>query len=170
MQNLVHHDPQQQDLFAAVYNELRRIASCHMRSERYGQTIQATALVHETFLKLARNMGPGVRPERQYFLGIASQAMRRILVDRARTRIAQKRDASAYLPFYGFASSTQFVHLHEALERLALVDARQAQIVEMRFFAGLTEDEIADALGICSRTVKRDWKLAKAWLFGELAQ
>jgi len=99
--------------------------------------------------------------------------MRRIPVDRARARIAKKRDAivsSPELPFYNFASSSQFVDLHEALERLALVEPRHAKIVEMRFFGGLTEDEIAEVLGICSRTVKRDWKFAKAWLFGELSK
>jgi RNA polymerase sigma-70 factor, ECF subfamily len=164
-----------QQRFADVYNELKRIASCHMRSERLGLTIQTTALVHEAFLKLARSAGLNAAGfDRQHFLSVASQAMRRILVDRARARIARKRDAhsasSGELPFQGFASSSQFVDLHEALERLALVEPRHAKIVEMRFFGGLTEDEIADVLGICSRTVKRDWKFAKAWLFGELSR
>ena len=164
----------EQDLFVVVYKELKRIAACHMRSERLGLTLQTTALVHETFLKLVRSTGAtAMGLDRQHFLSIASQAMRRILVDRARARIAKKREAiasSREVPFYNFVSSSQFVDLHEALERLAVVEPRHARIVEMRFFGGLTEDEIAEVLGICSRTVKRDWKFAKTWLFGELSK
>jgi RNA polymerase sigma factor (TIGR02999 family) len=157
------------DLFSAVYSDLRRIASCHMRSENKGRSLQATALVHETYLKLARNLDPAKWPDRQYFLAAASRAMRRILVDRARARQAQKRDSAGQLPFHGFANTHEFLNLHDALERLAKIDSRQARVVEMRFFGGLTEEEIADVLGVASRTVKRDWQLAKAWLYGELA-
>jgi RNA polymerase sigma factor (TIGR02999 family) len=156
----------EQDLFVAVYAELKRIASCHMRSERLGLTIQTTALVHETYLKLAHNIRIATKGyDRQRFLRIASQAMRRILVDRARARCAKKRECP---PFPGFAGAARYTDLHDALERLAAAEPRSAQIVEMRFFLGLTEEEIADTLGICSRTVKRDWQFAKAWLFGEL--
>jgi RNA polymerase sigma factor (TIGR02999 family) len=165
-QMTVSKDNAEQDLFAAVYCELKRIASCHMRSERLGLTIQTTALVHETYLKLARNIRIATKGyDQQRFLSIASQAMRRILVDRARARGAKKRECPAFL---GFTGVERYADLHDALERLAAAEPRSAQIVEMRFFLGLTEEEIAESLGICSRTVKRDWKFAKAWLFGEL--
>jgi RNA polymerase sigma factor (TIGR02999 family) len=161
--------PPDSELFSAVYSELRHIAAFHMRSERFEQTIQATALVHETFLKLARSLGPLHVIDRSHVLRLASQAMRRILVDRARARIARKRDSSE-ARFWGLPSPEEFVELHEALERLGRFAPRPAKIVEMRFFGGMTEEEVALALGICSRTVKRDWKLAKAWLYGELVR
>jgi RNA polymerase sigma factor (TIGR02999 family) len=160
---------QDYDCFETVYLEMKRIARCHMRSELRSRTIQATALVHETFLKMARMsfVEASQEVDRQYLLCVASRMMRRILVDRARARMAQKRDPA---PFYGFQAADSFMQLHDALGRLAAMDARQARIVEMRFFGGFTEEEVACALGVCSRTVKRDWQLAKAWLLGELSR
>ena len=155
-----------------VYAELRRLAGGYMRHERPGQTLQATALVHEAYLRLA---GPG-QPwtDRRHFVGIAARAMRQILVERARARGADKRWgaqhrvslretlAGAEMPVDGIPA------LDEALVRLEAVDAEQARIVELRFFAGLTVDEAADALGISAATLKRRWSLARAWLYREL--
>ncbi len=161
-----------QHLFATVYPELKRIASRHIRCEQHCNTMRITALVHETYLRLARG-GETSQPyrDRGHFFALASMAMRNILVDRARARMAKKRDAAAAEePFHGFADTKSFMDLHEALSRLAALDSRQAQIVEMRFFGGCTEEEVAEALGVSSRTVKREWRLARVWLYGELSK
>ena len=158
-------------MFASVYGDLKRIAARHMRSERQGHTMQITALVHEAYLRMARRVETPEWKDHLHFLAFASQSMRHILVDHARARMAKKRDmGSEEGPFHGFTDPQQFVDLHEALSRLAVLDPRQAQIVELRFFGGLTEEEIAGALGVSLRTVKREWMLAKAWLYGELIQ
>lgn len=152
-------------LFAEVYPEIKRIAACHMRTERPCHSLQVTALVHETYLRLAGSRNIVGWRDRAHFLALASSAMRRILVDQARARLSQKRTQCDWPT--GISHPGVFLDLHEALNDLARIDARQAQIVEMRFFGGYTEEEIGAALGLSARTVKRDWVLAKAWLFGE---
>lgn len=156
-------------LFPLVYRELRRIAAVQMRAERSDHTLEPTALVHEAFLRLAG--AAGVQPKnRSHFFAIAAQAMRRILVDHARRRRAQKRglgERPALLKDVADAAADPdgyVVALHDALQELAEIDERQARIVELRFFGGMTIEETAESLGLGHATVERDWKLAKAWL------
>jgi len=160
-------------LLPLVYHELRRQARRYMRNERPDHTLQATALVHEAYLKLIEQREITWQ-NRAHFFGVAAQLMRRILVDHARARLAHKRGGSqeqisldgavAFSP----AQSEQFLALHEALNRLAQLDQRQGRIVELKFFGGLTDEEVAEVLAISLRTVKRDWSVARAWLFREL--
>lgn len=160
-------------LIPVVYGELRRLASHYMRRERADHTLQATALVHEVFLKLVEQRSVDWQG-RAHFFGIAAQLMRRILIDHARGHLRNKRgggarpvpldEALAFAP----EQSSHLVRLDESLQRLAKLDPRQAKIVELRFFAGLTVDQTADVLGISAKTVKRDWSVAKAWLHGDL--
>jgi RNA polymerase sigma factor (TIGR02999 family) len=156
-----------------VYNELRRLAAHYMRGERPGQTIQATALVHEVYLRLAGGNAPW--HDERHFVGIAARAMRQILVDRARARGAAKRWAGlnrvSLVDSLAVAAdeTTMLPALDEALTRLEAIDPEQARIVELRFFGGLSIDEAAAALGISSGTLKRRWTLARAWLHRELA-
>jgi len=166
-------DPVDLDALAPrVYDELRRIAAAYMRRERPGQTLQATALVNEAYLRLAGAGTPW--HDKQHFVGIAARSMRQILIERARARGAQKRWAG--LDRVSLSDSLAVAHdpeamlpaLDEALERLAKIDAEQAKIVELRYFAGLSIEETADALGISPATLKRRWALARAWLFREL--
>jgi RNA polymerase sigma factor (TIGR02999 family) len=155
-------------LLPLIYQELRRLAAAYMRRERPNHTLQATALVHEVYLKLLPQRVNW--QSRSHFFGVAAQQMRRILVDYARQRKAVKRDvAEKQLGLdealvMAHEEPAQFVALHEALEQFAGEHTRQAQVVELRFFAGRTEDEIAGILGVSVETVKRDWKFAKAWL------
>lgn len=163
-------------LFPVVYDELRRLARGQLRRERPGQSMQATALVNEAYVRLVRGDRLSVE-NRAHFFGIAAKAMRQILVERARARHAAKRGgAQERVTFDEGAiaavepgSSVDLVALNEALARLASLDAQQAKIVELRYFAGLTIEETADALGVSSATVKRAWTLARAWLHRELA-
>ena len=157
---------------AAVYNELRRIAAAYMRRERQGFTLQATALVHEAYLRLA-NTSLAFH-DRQHFIGIAARSMRQILVDRARARGAQKRWGG--LDRVSLTDSLVRAHaeddmlpaLDEALSRLEQVDPEQARIVELRYFVGLSVEDAAAALGISPATLKRRFAMARAWLFREL--
>jgi RNA polymerase sigma-70 factor, ECF subfamily len=161
-------------LMPLVYQELRRIAHSYMRKERSDHTLQTTALVHEAYLKLI-----GVHEvdwvDRSHFFAVAAQLMRRILVDYARARHASKRGgAIQMMPLDGALpisdESLDFIlSIHEALDRLAGFDPRQARVVELRFFSGLSVDETARVVGVSSRTVKRDWDLAQAWLYKELS-
>jgi RNA polymerase sigma factor (TIGR02999 family) len=156
------------ELVPLLYKELRDIARHHLRKERPGHTLQSAALVHEAYVRLV-----GQRPfdteNRAHFLAIASRLMRQILVDHARSHGAAKRgadrrvelDASLVLPQI---RSTDVVALDDALNGLAKLDEQQGRIVEMRFFGGLSIEEIAGALDISPSTVKRDWNVAKAWL------
>jgi RNA polymerase sigma factor (TIGR02999 family) len=168
-------DSQPPDIAAdAVYNELRRLAGAYMRRERPGQTLQATALVHEAYLRLA---DAGIAwKDRNHFIGIAARSMRQILVDRARARGAQKRwggmDRVSLTDALARANDEDAMlpALDEALERLETLDPEQARIVEMRYFVGLTNEETAEALKISVATVKRRWALARAWLFRELTE
>jgi RNA polymerase sigma-70 factor, ECF subfamily len=160
-------------LMEALYIELRRIAIACLRSERKDHTLQPTALVHEAYLKLASQRDKQWH-NRGHFLAVAAQAMRRVLVDCARTRCAKKRGGEAFRVDFdsnlAIANdwAEELLDVDRALTRLAEMDERQAKIVQMRFFAGLSECEIARLLGISERTVKRDWECAKAWLEGEL--
>ncbi len=164
--------PDANEAAAEVYNELRRLARAFMRGERPGQTLQATALVHEAYLALA---GPG-KPwtDERHFVGIAARKMRQILVDHARARGAEKRWAgidrvSLTESLVGAANEEAMLPaLDQALTRLEALDPEQAKIVELRFFVGLSIEETAEALGMSPATLKRRWALARAWLFKEL--
>jgi RNA polymerase sigma factor (TIGR02999 family) len=156
-----------------VYDELRRLAAAYMRRERPGQTLQPTALVHEAYMRLARAGTPW--HDKRHFVGIAARSMRQILVERARARGAQKRWAGlnrvSLSDSLAIAADpeTMLPALDEALTRLEAIDAEQARIVELRFFAGLSIEETADAVGVSPATLKRRWSLARAWLFRELS-
>lgn len=163
-------------LLPLVYGELRGIAGRLFRREREGHTLQPTALLHEAFLKLTGRRD-GVYRDRAHFYAVASQAMRQVLVDYARARRTAKRGGEATLVAidevrHGSAptlAAVDVLAIDEALERLAALDREQAQLVEMRFFGGLTVEEIADVLGVSTPTVKRNWRLARAFLTRELA-
>jgi len=160
------------DLAPIVYDELRRLAAAYMRRERPGQTLQATALVHEVYLRLA-GAGTPWHDER-HFVGIAARSMRQILVERARARGAQKRwaglDRVTLTDALAVAApdAAMLPALDEALTRLEAIDPEQARLVELRYFAGLSIEEAADALSMSPATLKRRWALARAWLFREL--
>ncbi len=161
-------------LFDLLYTDLRRMAAYQLRNERSGHTLQPTALVHEVYVKVFARKPPETRT-RSHFMALAAQVMRRFLVDHARTRRAEKRGGlQDTLPLdqsfiYDVRKSGEFLAVHEALERLRQWDPRQSQIVELRYFGGMSEEEIAEYLGVSSRTVKRDWAMARAWLHAELS-
>jgi RNA polymerase sigma-70 factor, ECF subfamily len=164
------------EMLPLVYNELRRRASRYLRRERSGHTLQTTALVHEAYLKLAGQDGVEWK-NRGHFFAVAAQAMRRILVDHARTRHRDKRGGrDEDLPLEDVVlaiadeQGVDVAALDEALSRLARHDPRQETIVEMRYFAGLSIEETAEALGISKATVAREWQLARAWLYRELTR
>jgi len=155
-----------------VYSELRRIASSRLRAEREGHTLQATALVNEAWLRLMQQHG-AVWQNRSQFFAIAAQAMRRILVDHARKRQAARRGEGAeHVPVDDTLPSPlpdeRLIALDVALDRLETLDARQARVVELRFFAGLSVDDTAQVLDLSPGTIKREWKTARTWLFREL--
>jgi len=163
------------ELMPIVYNRLRRLAQQMMGSEKPGQTLQATALVHEAYLRL---LGDGQEPtwqDRRHFYAAAAQAMRRILVERARrhSRIkhggGRKRLALDDVEAAIDSESVDLVAVDEALRRLEKEDARAAQVVMLRYFAGLSVEDTAQALEIAPRTVRRDWTYAKAWLMEEMS-
>ena len=160
-------------VFSAVYDELRRIAHRHLEREATGHTLTTTDLVHQAYLALS-DQTRGHWESRAHFMSVAAMAMRRILVDHARTRQSIKRGGTLKrVPLESVAPAVAqppelLVALDEALERLRALDVRQAQVVECRFFGGMSEDETAEALGIAVRTIRRDWSKAKSWLFREL--
>ena len=159
------------ELLPLVYDELRRLANAYLHRERGGHTLQSTALVHEAYLRLIDQSVDW--QSRSHFFGIAAQMMRRILVDHARARNAAKRGAGLKVTLdermaVADARDLDVIALDSALARLSAQDEGQAKIVEMRFFAGLSIEETAEALGISPATVKRDWTMAKAWLMREL--
>ncbi|HEY0051420.1 MAG TPA: sigma-70 family RNA polymerase sigma factor [Pyrinomonadaceae bacterium] len=163
-------------LMPLVYEELRRQASRYLRRERANHTLQTTALIHEAYLKLI-DQNQVEWQNRTHFFAIASQAMRRILVDYARERNRDKRGGAAEnLPIEEAAfvvspgKNIDLVALDEALNRLAEFDERQARVVELRYFSGLSIDETADVLGISNVTVRRDWNMAKAWLHQQISK
>jgi RNA polymerase sigma factor (TIGR02999 family) len=156
-----------------VYGELRRIAGHFMRDERVGRTIQTTALVHEAYLKLI-DVSNVDWQHRAHFFAISAQIMRHILLDRARRRVAAKRGGAAArvnldeIADIASGRGCELIALDDALNALAQMDPRKARVVEMRFFAGLSVEETAEVLQVSSDTVKRDWRLARAWLLAEL--
>ena len=166
--------PPLDSLLPLVYAELRRMAHAHLGHERSGHTLSTTDLVHEAYVRLAGQRDLAM--ERPRFLTAASAAMRRILIDHARRHQATKRGGGATVVSLDDAvvgadeSSELLVALDEALTRLAATDGRGAQVVECRYFGGLTEEETAEALHITARTVRRDWARAKAWLYRELGE
>lgn len=158
-------------LLAQVYAELRQLARAKMAREQPGHTLQPTALVHEAWIKL----GDQRFENRAHFFGAAAEAMRRILIDRARRKLAARNGAGAERVDANdieIAAPTskddELLAVHEALDALALHDARKAELVKLRYFAGLSIDETADVLGISAPTAKRDWTYARAWLFREI--
>ena len=158
-------------LVPLVYTELRRRASWYLRQVEAGHTLQTTSLVHEAYLRLS-SKNPGWK-NRAHFFAVASQLMRWILVDHARARQTAKRHVT--MVTLGDEADSKpreldIISIDKALNELAMADPRQAQIVELRFFGGLTHEEIALALGTSLRTVKRQWRLARAWLHQRVAQ
>lgn len=167
-------DPKQaEELLAVVYDELRFLAGRQLRAERPNHTLQPTALVHEAYLRLVDDAGIAWE-SRAHFYGTAARAMRQILVDHARRRNAEKRGGGWERVTLdselsdGAAVATDVLDLHTALENLSTHDADLARLVELRFFAGLTLDEAADALGVSRRKAAKDWSVARLWLKREL--
>ena len=163
-------------LLPLVYDELRRQAARYLRRERPGHTLQTTALIHETYLKLIDQRDVNWQ-NRAHFFGIAAQAMKRILLDYAKARHRDKRGGIAEnLPLeearfvLSGEKSVDLVELDEALTRLAEFDPKQAKIVDLKFFGGFSIDEIAEVLQISPATIKREWNLAKAWLHSEIVK
>jgi RNA polymerase sigma factor (TIGR02999 family) len=164
------------ELFPHVYNELRRRASAYLRRERAGHTLQTTALVHEAYLKLVEQHDADWK-NRGHFFAIAAQAMRRILVDHARTRHREKRGGREEdLPLedailaVADEANVDVVALDEAMRRLAKVDPEKERLVELRYFGGLSLEDAAAMLGISRATAAREWQMAKAWLHRELTR
>ena len=162
-------------LMPLVYDEMRRLARSFLAKERGGHTLQPTALVNEAYLRLVDQTRVNWQ-NRAHFYGIAASMMRRVLIDHARAHATEKRGGGAVrlslddvqLPLAQRAQS--LVALDEALEKLKQMDERKCRVVEMRFFAGMSDEEIAEVLGVTTRTVLRDWKTARLWLYRELAQ
>ena len=174
-------DPHAMDrAFSIVYEQLRRIALSQLSPARGSPTLSATALVHEVFLKVSGADGDSIE-DRAHFFSLAARAMKQILVDHARRHLAEKRGGQAVKVSLEDTSgrnrdlpakdgiSAEVLALHSALEKLRCIDERVARVVELRFFAGLEEKEIAGLLGFDERTVRRDWQKARAWLQTELA-
>ena len=159
-------------LIPLVYGELRRMAAGYLRRERAGHTLQPTALVHETFVRLVDQAR--APQSRAHFFGICARLMREILVDHARGRGAQKRGGlfrrveMESVTIAADEAAWDMLALDEALRELEAMDARQAQVVELRFFGGLTLEETADAVGVAPITVRRDWETARLWLYRRL--
>ena len=168
-------------LTPVVYDELRRIARRHMRNERAGNTLQTTALIHEAYLRLV-DIERAEWQDRVHFFAVCAQIMRRILLDRARRRSTAKRGGEMKMinhssainldeiPDIASAKAAQLIAVDDALDSLAKIDERKAQVIELRYFGGLTVEETAEALNISPQSVMRDWKLAKAWLLRELGR
>lgn len=160
-------------LIPLVYSALRRLAAHYLRGERVDHTLQPTALVHEAYLRLTKVQEVDWR-SRAHFFATAANIMRRILVDHARAQQAKKREAlhaAVSLEDVLVVSptrSSELIAVDEALSKLTQIDPRRGKIVELRFFGGLTEEETGTVLGVSARTVKRDWRIAKAWLYDEL--
>jgi RNA polymerase sigma-70 factor, ECF subfamily len=162
-------------LMPLIYDELRRLAGSYMRRERTDHTLQATALVHEAYLKLVEQRSTDWQ-SRAHFFGVAAQLMRRILVDHARGHSRQKRGgehAKVSLDealVFAEQQADEVLAVDDSLNQLAKMDPRQARVVELRFFGGLSVEETADVLGVSPKTIKREWSVAKAWLTADLKQ
>lgn len=173
LQNLNKGDPgADARLISAVYCELRRLAAYYMRRERPDHTLQATALVHEAYLRLTEQRDVTWQ-SKSHFFGIAAQIMRRVLIDGARSRLRTKRGGGQKISLdegllLTEARSAELLSVNDALDRLAKLDPRQARIVELRFFGGLSVEETAEVVGTSPKTVKRDWSIARAWLYQDL--
>jgi RNA polymerase sigma factor (TIGR02999 family) len=162
------------ELVPLVYRQLRRLAAAYIRRERTDHTLQATALVHETYLQLVDQTRVSSASRAQFF-GIAANLMRQILVNHARRRRAAKRGGGNKVELHDTAAvvsqpAVDLIALDEALEELAQLNPRQSRVVELRFFGGLTEEEIAEVLGVSMMSVKRDWRIAKAQLHHQLGR
>lgn len=162
------------ELMPRIYDELRRLARAHLRRERASHTLQPTALVHEVFLRLV-DQSPVNWQSRAHFFGAAARLMRQILINHAEARRAAKRGGDAErISLSDVDHSTvkqeiDLIALNEALKKLERIDPQQGRIVEMRYFSGLTIEEVAEALGVAPATVKREWSAARAWLRRELS-
>lgn len=162
-------------LMPLVYSELRKLARRYMNRQRVGHTLQTTALVNEAYLRLI-DADRVQWQDRTHFFAVAAQLMRRVLVDCARTRGNQKRGGNAQIialdeaPEVAAEADAALIALDDALQTLDALNPRQCRIVELRYFGGLSEAETAAALGISERTVRRDWSLARVWLYRELAK
>jgi len=163
-----------EDLVTLIYPELRRLARRHMRQEDPGHTLQTSALINEAYLRLV-NQRDVAWQDRAHFFAVAAQVMRRILIDHARRHHAAKRGAGAQvvalddMEAMSRERAAEFVALDEALVKLAGIDERKSRIVELRFFGGLTVEEVADVLTLSPITIKREWRSARAWLQRELS-
>jgi RNA polymerase sigma factor (TIGR02999 family) len=163
-----------EQLMPLVYDELRRMARGYMRRQAADHIFQTTELIHEAYLKLAKSGGHDFQ-NRAHFFGVAAKAMRHILVDYARSKQSDKRGGGRERIYFtddtavSFERTDQLVALDGALKDLELLDARKCRVVELRFFGGLTTDEIAETLQISSETVKRDWRFSRNWLLRQLA-
>jgi len=162
-------------LMPLIYDELHQRAAAYMRDERADHTLQPTALVHETYLKLVEQRRTSFK-NRAHFMAVAAKLMRRILIDHARARLCSKRGGGQSPDSWNDAlpiqmnSQERLLAVNEALEKLRAMDPRQEKIVEMRFFGGLTSEEAAEVLGVSIRTVEREWTMARAWLYSQLAE
>jgi RNA polymerase sigma factor (TIGR02999 family) len=163
-------------LFAILYDDLRSLARRQLAALRAGQTLAPTALVHEAYMKFAERSAPALA-DRSHFFAVAARAMRHVVVDYVRRRRADKRDPKAPMltldredPAADGASPIDLIAMHEALTQLETLDRRQARIVELRFFAGLELEDIAKELDVSDRTVKRDWRKARSYLYHALSQ
>ncbi len=170
-------DPRAADqLLPLVYEELRRLAAAKLAHEKPGQTLQATALVHEAWMRLVGSEGQKSWNGRGHFFGAAAEAMRRILVDRARQKMSLKRGAGAErisldgLEIAADADGDTLLVVDDAMARLAMVDPASAEFIKLRFYVGLTNGEAAEALGIPERTARRHWSFARAWLHRDLVR
>jgi RNA polymerase sigma factor (TIGR02999 family) len=166
-----------EELLPLLYQELRRLAASLLARERPGQTLQATALVHEAWLRVQGDTNQRWE-SRRHFLAAAAEAMRRILIDNARRKQAARHGGGLHrtgrepddIPIAGVAPDDELLAVHEALDALAAHDARKAELVKLRYFVGLTLEEAAVALDISERTAKRDWAYARVWLYREIAR
>ena len=170
-------DPQAaEELLPLVYEELRKLAAARMANEAAGHTLQPTALVHEAWLRLAGNNAPVQFANRAHFFAAAAEAMRRILIERARRKSAGKRGGDwqridlEKVEIAADADDDTLLLVNEALEKLAKDDGNAAEIAKLRFFGGLTLEEAGQVLGVTDRTAKRYWAYARAWLFDEMRQ
>jgi RNA polymerase sigma factor (TIGR02999 family) len=165
-------NPTDQALLELAYSELHRLASSFLRRDRPGHTLQTSALLNEAYMRLARDSQMRFQ-DRQHYVRVAACAMRQVLVDHARRRHAQKRENPQPVDlsrpgWIDRGKLEEYLTIDTSLRKLAEIDARQAEIVELRFFGGLSVPETAEALQISEKTVKRDWASARAWLRGEL--
>lgn len=163
-----------ENLIPLVYDELHRIAKRYMRRQSAGHTFQTTELIHEAYLKIAKQEEHSWQ-NRAHFFGVAAQAMRHILVDYARSKQSQKRGGWQKITLdekvaVALERSEEMLSLDEALKHLEVLDERKAKVVELKYFGGLTNEEVAEVLKISPETVKRDWKFSRTWLLRELSK